>query len=104
MPSLKSFAAAAALAGAMFALPGTTLAGEYVYYDASQDAPLWLPPAPYPFLDAPPMRFAPNYYLNGPGATSHVEWCIARYRSYDASTNMYLGYDGDFHRCRGPAT
>jgi hypothetical protein len=31
---------------------------------------------------------------------SHVAACEARYRSYSAETDMYLGYDGDYHRCR----
>jgi hypothetical protein len=26
--------------------------------------------------------------------------CDARYRSYEASTAMYLGYDGNYHPCR----
>ncbi len=30
----------------------------------------------------------------------NVAACEARYRSYDASTGMYLGYDGDYHPCR----
>lgn len=29
----------------------------------------------------------------------HVEACEARYRSYNAETDMFLGYDGDYHRC-----
>ena len=30
----------------------------------------------------------------------NVAACEARYRSYDASTGMYLGYDGNHHPCR----
>ena len=30
----------------------------------------------------------------------HVARCEDRYRSYSAVTDMYLGYDGDYHRCR----
>lgn len=30
----------------------------------------------------------------------NVAACEARYRSYDASTGMYLGYDGNYHPCR----
>jgi hypothetical protein len=29
----------------------------------------------------------------------HVAACEARYRSYDAETDMFLGYDGEYHRC-----
>jgi hypothetical protein len=34
------------------------------------------------------------------GYDSHVARCEARFRSYSAETDMYLGYDGDYHRCR----
>ncbi|WP_244513733.1 BA14K family protein [Devosia insulae] len=30
----------------------------------------------------------------------NVAACEARYRSYDPSTGMYLGYDGNYHPCR----
>lgn len=104
MPKFKSLVAAAVLAGAALGLPAASFAAEYEYYIASEDAPLWLPPAPYPYMDAPPAVYAPNYYLNGPGASLHLDWCLARYDSYNPDTNMYLGYDGNFHRCRGPAS
>lgn len=29
----------------------------------------------------------------------HVAACEARYRSYNAETDMFLGYDGHYHRC-----
>jgi hypothetical protein len=29
----------------------------------------------------------------------HVAACEARYRSYNAETDMFLGYDGEYHRC-----
>ena len=34
------------------------------------------------------------------GYNSHVARCEAKYRSYNAETDMYLGFDGDYHRCR----
>jgi len=34
------------------------------------------------------------------GYSSHVARCEAKYRSYNAETDMYLGYDGQYHRCR----
>jgi hypothetical protein len=104
MFSLNSLSAAIVIAGAASLLPSAAIAGGYDYYIATEDAPVWLPPAPYPFMDAPPMRYAPLYYLNGPGANQHVEWCEARYRSYNPETNMFLGYDGNYHPCRGPAS
>lgn len=30
----------------------------------------------------------------------NVAACEARYRSYDTSTGLYLGYDGNYHPCR----
>lgn len=30
----------------------------------------------------------------------HVDRCLNRYRSYDPSSDTYLGYDGRRHRCR----
>jgi hypothetical protein len=103
MSNIRSLVAAAVMAGSALALPIGSHAAEYEFYIASEDAPRWLPPAPYPYLDAPLAVYAPNYYLNGPGASAHVEWCQSRYRSYNPDTNMYLGYDGNYHRCHGPA-
>jgi hypothetical protein len=36
----------------------------------------------------------------GAASTSHSAACAARYRSYDPSTNTFLGYDGYRHQCR----
>jgi hypothetical protein len=33
------------------------------------------------------------------GGSSHVQACFDRYRSYDARSDTYMGYDGDRHRC-----
>lgn len=30
---------------------------------------------------------------------NHVARCEARYRSYNPRTDMFLGYDGQYHRC-----
>jgi hypothetical protein len=50
--------------------------------------------------------FAAGAILGGAiaGATAnysggHVERCAARYRSYDPSSDTYLGYDGYRHQC-----
>jgi len=54
--------------------------------------------APYyaePYYDEP-------YYIQPTGGSRHVRWCYDRYRSYDARSNSFLGYDGDRHRCRSP--
>jgi type IV secretory pathway TrbD component len=41
---------------------------------------------------------APSYRYSG----NHVQWCLHRYRSYNPRTDMFLGYDGRYHRCRSP--
>lgn len=43
---------------------------------------------------------APTYYV--PRGSRHVRWCYSRYRSYDARSNTFMGYDGYRHRCRSP--
>lgn len=55
------------------------------YYYAS---PFWLGVA----LAAPSVAYA----------SGHVEWCDDNYRSYNASTDTYRGYDGYDHRCISP--
>ena len=34
------------------------------------------------------------------GGDTHRGRCEARYRSYDWRTDMFRGYDGDWHQCR----
>jgi hypothetical protein len=36
------------------------------------------------------------------GRSAHVQWCHNRFRSYNAATDSYLGYDGRYHRCNSP--
>lgn len=38
--------------------------------------------------------------INGAVNGSHVAACEARYRSYNPDTDMFRGYDGDWHYCR----
>jgi hypothetical protein len=38
--------------------------------------------------------------IQGGPMTSHVAACDARYRSYNPETDMFRGYDGDWHYCR----
>jgi hypothetical protein len=54
-----------------------------------------------PFWNMPGFGFGITI---GPGGRSsaHVEWCEDRYRSYNRRTDMFLGYDGDYHRCNSP--
>lgn len=43
-----------------------------------------------------------GYYRPRSRVSSHVAWCLNRYRSYDPRSNTYMGYDGRRHICRGP--
>ena len=55
--------------------------------------------ANYPNIDS--NRYT-NRYIDNQAIVigDNVAACEARYRSYDASTGMYLGYDGSYHPCR----
>jgi BA14K-like protein len=51
--------------------------------------------------------YAPGYYddayapgvVVGPAAGNAEDYCIQRFRSYNPSTGLYLGYDGRYHPC-----
>jgi hypothetical protein len=34
--------------------------------------------------------------------SSHVEWCLDRYRSYNPSTNTWVSFSGEVHECISP--
>ena len=53
-------------------------------------APWFLPPV----VVTPAPRYRPR--------RAHVRWCRNRYRSYNPRTDLFLGYDGRYHRCRSP--
>ena len=42
----------------------------------------------------PVRRYAPSYYAD------HVQVCRSHYRSYDARSDTFLGYDGYRHYCQ----
>ena len=37
-----------------------------------------------------------------PRRSRHVDWCHRKYRSYNARTDTFRGYDGYDHHCRSP--
>jgi hypothetical protein len=68
------------------------------YFYAS---PWWLAPTLSFGLVMP--QYAPQYAPQYSGQSSgHVQWCHNRFRSYNAATDSYLGYDGQYHRCNSP--
>ncbi len=44
----------------------------------------------------------PQPQYSGHTHSAHVDWCFNRFRSYNAATDRYLGYDGLYHRCNSP--
>ena len=68
------------------------------------------PPPYYDDYDAPPryvvrreviVRRAPAYYAGGiePWTRGWYEYCSDRYRSFNARTGTFTGYDGEQHFC-----
>ncbi len=55
----------------------------------------WWYARPWWYIPAP--RAVPHY-----SGSRHVNWCLSRYRSYNPATDMYLGFDGRYHRCLSP--
>ncbi|RVJ83868.1 BA14K family protein [Sinorhizobium medicae] len=49
--------------------------------------------------------YAPRHYGGGyvqSGGSTHVSWCLSRYRSYNPATNRYLTYGGVYRVCYSP--
>ena len=55
-------------------------------------SPWWVVAAPTVAIAVPTVTF---------GGNAHVQSCMNRYRSYNAGTDMFFGYDGRYHRCIG---
>ena len=51
---------------------------------------------------APPAYYPPQpvYYGPQPWTGEWYEYCRARYRSFDANTGYFVGYDGRYYFCR----
>jgi hypothetical protein len=43
---------------------------------------------------------APTYYAVQPWSPEWYSYCGSKYRSFNASTGYFLGYDGEYHFCR----
>lgn len=73
----------------------------YPSYRAYPGYPLY--PPNYGYVLAPPPPPLPVYPAYPMTATeAHMEWCVARYRSYNPATDTFIGYDGLAHRCAAP--
>ena len=45
--------------------------------------------------------YGDDAYYDG-GGSSHVQWCLNRYRSYNPRTNTWVSYSGQVRQCVGP--
>jgi hypothetical protein len=93
-PSLAdpaSDAIGAGIVGGMFGfIAGAALADaphHRVYVDESYD---------YDYAD---QSYDPADYSSGYDTRAHIRACFGAYRSYDVSSDTYLGYDGYRHQC-----
>lgn len=51
---------------------------------------------------APAYGYGYGYNAYNGGGGDHVQWCYDHYRSYDARSNTFMGYDGYRHECNSP--
>lgn len=80
--------------GALVAPPRPYYVPVQPYYPP---APVYYPPPPVVYPAPPP----PAYYQVS-SWQAHVDYCRARYRSYNVATDTFTGYDGYQHRCVSP--
>jgi len=85
---------------------GTAPGHYYSYYpDHVPGYPDRLTGYPVPIYKAPrrlPAMRGAVVRVHRARPASHVEWCAARYRSYDVRTDTYQPYDGPRRFCRSP--
>jgi BA14K-like protein len=80
--------AAGALLGSALAQPR--------YYRSYEPAPVYIAPPPPPVYYQP----SPAYYARpDPWTPEWYQYCEQRYRSFDARTGYFLGFDGSYHFC-----
>ena len=83
--------AAGALIGSALSQPQPT----YI-----QPAPVYAPPPPPPaYYPAPPARSVQYRVGYEPWSRGWYQYCSDRYRSFNANTGTYRGYDGRDHFC-----
>jgi hypothetical protein len=54
----------------------------------------------YGYSYAPAPAYAAPVVVYQPWTPTWFSYCRGKYRSFNASTGYYLGYDGDYHFCR----
>lgn len=82
--------------------PGAVAAGVVGGAVAAATSPLWAPGYYSGYYDYYP-GYGPSYAYTAPTVVvqngGSVAYCQQRFRSYNPSTGMYLGYDGRYHPC-----
>lgn len=64
-------------------------------------APYYYEPAPVYVRPAPVyVQPAPVYYSREPWTDGWYAYCDSRYRSFNARTGYFVGYDGQYHFCQ----
>ena len=62
----------------------------------AMNKPAYARPRPQPYYAAP----EPAYYGPQPWSGEWYEYCRSRYRSFDANSGYYVGYDGRSRFCQ----
>jgi hypothetical protein len=76
---------------------GALLSGAFSQPRYYRSAPVYVAPPPPPVIYNP----APVYYVRpAPWSPQWYAYCSDRYRSFDAQTGYFLGYDGNYHFCQ----
>ena len=89
---------AAFATGAILGLAFGALSAPTYYYPP----PVYYYPPPPPLPPAPRHPAYYSYSYSGGPYAQHVSWCSARYRSYNANYNTWVGFDGYVHECVSP--
>lgn len=69
----------------------------YQYGGYWYDRPYWNLAVPFVYLQPPPRYYARRSY-----GIAHIDWCYARYRSYEARSNTWVSYSGRVRQCISP--
>ncbi|MBB4952870.1 hypothetical protein H4S14_000917 [Agrobacterium vitis] len=119
------FAAAPSVGGASMVQDVRYVCDNFGCYDRPDyGRPPPPPPPPGYYRPGPPPGYGrpppppppPGYYRPGPPPgygrpppppprnswNAHVRWCLDRYRSYDPSSNSYIGPGGRYRICQSP--
>jgi hypothetical protein len=70
----------------------------YYYGGYWYDQPYWNLTIPFYFVPPPRYVYRPAYRLSA----RHIDWCYARYRSYNVRTNTWVSYSGQVRQCISP--